>query len=127
MSQSASRSLVFFASGLMLSIVFGLAGCGGKGSTPPPPPPPPPPPSTNPDDRADAMLKLMTQAEKLAMVMGGVTVPDGVYNYSVPRGAGGWVPGNTRLNIPALYLADGSAGASLAGLPATALPSSLAS
>jgi beta-glucosidase len=111
----------------MLSIVFGLAGCGGKGSTPPPPPPPPPPPSTNPDDRADAMLKLMTQAEKLAMVMGGVTVPDGVYNYSVPRGAGGWVPGNTRLNIPALYLADGSAGASLAGLPATALPSSLAS
>ena len=73
------------------------------------------------------MLKQMTQAEKLAMVMGGVTVPDGVYNYTVPRGAGGWVPGNTRLNIPALYLADGSAGASLAGLPATALPSSLAS
>jgi beta-glucosidase len=109
----------------MLSIVFGLAGCGGKGSTPPPPPPPPP--STNPDERADAMLKQMTQAEKLAMVMGGVTVPDGVYNYTVPRGAGGWVPGNTRLNIPALYLADGSAGASLAGLPATALPSSLAS
>jgi beta-glucosidase len=73
------------------------------------------------------MLEQMTQQEKLAMVMGGVTVPDGVYSYTVPRGAGGWVPANTRLNIPALYLADGSAGAALSGLTATALPSSLAS
>jgi len=45
----------------------------------------------------------------------------------VPRGAGGWVPGNTRLNIPALYLADGSVGAGNAIGQATALPSSMAS
>jgi beta-glucosidase len=73
------------------------------------------------------MLKQMTQAEKLTMVMGGVTVPDGVYNYKVPRGAGGWVPANTRLGIPALYLADGSVGVSYGVGPSTALPSSIAS
>jgi beta-glucosidase len=113
------------ASGLMLSIVFGLAGCGGKGSTPPPPPPPPP--STNPDDRADAMLKQMTQAEKLAMVMGGVT-PNQTWSFGiVPRGAGGWVPGNARLKIPTLYLADGPTGVGDGVGPATALPSALAS
>jgi beta-glucosidase len=73
------------------------------------------------------MLKQMTQAEKLAMVMGGVTVPDGVYNYKVPRGAGGWIPENARLKIPALYLADGSTGVSAGVGQATALPSSIAS
>jgi beta-glucosidase len=73
------------------------------------------------------MLKQMTQAEKLVLVQGGVTVPDGVYNYTVPNGAGGWVPGNSRLNIPTLYLADGSTGLASSSLRATALPSSLAS
>jgi beta-glucosidase len=73
------------------------------------------------------MLKQMTQTEKLAMVTGGVTVPDGVYTYTVPRGAAGWVPANTRLSIPALYLADGSVGVGNGVGPATALPSSIAS
>jgi beta-glucosidase len=67
----------------------------------------------------------MTQAEKLQMVQGGVT-SNLTYGYTVPRGAGGWVPANTRLNIPALYLADGPDGAGDGVGPATALPSSIA-
>ena len=69
----------------------------------------------------------MTQSEKLQLVQGGVTVPDGNFNYTVPRGAGGWVPGISRLNIPALYFADGSVGVGNGAGPATALPSSIAS
>jgi beta-glucosidase len=72
------------------------------------------------------MLTQMSQAEKLAMVQGGVTT-NNTYGYTVPRGAGGWVPGNTRLGIPALYLADGSVGVGNGVGPATALPSSIAS
>ena len=68
----------------------------------------------------------MTQAEKLQIVQGGVT-SNLTYGYTVPLGAGGWVPGNTRLNIPALYLADGSVGVGNSVGPATALPSSIAS
>jgi beta-glucosidase len=101
-----------------------LAGCGGgsmSGGTQPPPTPP----STDPDTRADALLGQMTQSEKLAMVQGGVTT-NNTYGYTVPLGAGGWVPGNTRLNIPPLYLADGSVGVGNAVGQATALPSSLA-
>jgi beta-glucosidase len=78
-----------------------------------------------PDTRAAAMLSLMTQAEKLQLVQGGVTT-DNTYGYTVPRGAAGWVPGNTRLGIPELYLADGSVGVGNGVGPATALPSSLA-
>jgi beta-glucosidase len=68
----------------------------------------------------------MTQTEKLQLVQGGVTTNQ-TFGYSVPRGAGGWVPGNTRLNIPTLYLADGSVGVGNSVGPATALPSSIAS
>jgi hypothetical protein len=78
-----------------------------------------------PDTRAAAMLSLMTQAEKLQLVQGGVTT-NNTYGYTVPRGAAGWVPGNTRLAIPELYLADGSVGVGNGVGPATALPSSLA-
>jgi beta-glucosidase len=78
-----------------------------------------------PDTRAAAMLTLMTQAEKLQMVQGGVTT-NNTYGYTVPRGAGGFVPGNTRLSIPELYLADGSVGVGNGVGPATALPSSIA-
>jgi CubicO group peptidase (beta-lactamase class C family) len=66
----------------------------------------------------------MTQTEKLQMVEGGVT-PNQTYGYTVPRGAGGWVAGNARLNIPALYFADGSVGVGNAVDPATALPTML--
>ena len=79
-----------------------------------------------PDQRADAMLKKMTQSEKLQLVMGGVT-SNLTYGYTVPRGAAGFVPGIPRLGIPELYLADGSVGAGNSIGPATALPSSIAS
>ena len=78
-----------------------------------------------PDTRAAAMLSLMTQAEKLQLVQGGVTT-NNTYGYTVPRGAAGWVPGIARLSIPELYLADGSVGVGNGVGPATALPSSLA-
>lgn len=84
------------------------------------------PPSSDPDSRADAMLARMTQAEKLQLVMGGVTT-NLSYGYTVPRGAGGWVPGIPRLGIPTLYLADGSVGAANGVGQATVLPSAIAS
>jgi beta-glucosidase len=68
----------------------------------------------------------MTQAEKLQLVEGGVT-SNLTYGYSVPLGAGGFVPGIPSLNIPELYLADGSVGVGNGVGPATALPSSIAS
>jgi beta-glucosidase len=86
---------------------------------------PPPPPSTVPDSRADAMLAQMTQDEKLQMVMGGVTT-NLTYGYTVPQGAGGWVPGIPSLGIPTLYISDGSVGVSADAGQATALPSAIA-
>jgi beta-glucosidase len=78
--------------------------------------------SPTPDERADSLIAQMTLDEKIQMVHGVVTpgqVP--------PRGAGAWVQGVPRLNIPDLYLADGSVGVSRTVGPATALPSSIAS
>ena len=71
------------------------------------------------------MLAQMTQADKLQMVMGGVTT-NMTYGYTVPLGAGGWVPGNPNLGIPTLYLADGSIGVSAGVGQATVLPSAIA-
>ena len=68
----------------------------------------------------------MTQDEKLALVQGGVTT-NLTYGYTVPMGGAGWVPANTRIGIPALYLADGSVGVGNGVGPATAFPSSIAS
>lgn len=70
------------------------------------------------DQRADALLSLMTQSEKLQLVHG--VSPQ-------PRGAVGWVPGIPRLGIPDLYLVDGSVGVGNKVGQATALPSSIAS
>jgi beta-glucosidase len=72
------------------------------------------------------MLAQMTQAEKLQLVMGGVTT-NLTYGYIVPRGAGGWVPGIPRLGIPTLYLGDGSVGVANGVGQATVLPSAIAS
>lgn len=115
-----------FAASLALASSIGISACGGSSYSTSPSPSPTPTPFT-PDEKADATLAQMTQADKLQMVQGGVTVLDGVYNYTIPRGAGGWVPGISRLNIPTLYLADGSVGVGNAVGPATALPSSIAS
>jgi beta-glucosidase len=65
----------------------------------------------------------MTQDEKVQLVHGGATSS----NSPLPRGAGGWVPGIPRLNIPDLFLADGSVGVGNGVGQATALPSSIAS
>ncbi|HVT99843.1 MAG TPA: glycoside hydrolase family 3 C-terminal domain-containing protein [Acidobacteriaceae bacterium] len=102
---------------LAVCALLALSGCGsregGSGSTPPPPPP-----STNPDQRADAILAQMTQAEKLQMVHGGLTLENSVG----PHNAAGWVPGISRLGVPELLYAD------LVTInPSTALPSALAS
>ncbi len=119
-----------FASAALLALVIALGSCGGSSSsTPSPTPTPTPSPTptpTTPDEKADALLAQMTQAEKLQLIQGGVT-SNLTYGYTVPRGAGGWVPGIARLNIPALYLADGSVGLGNGVGPATALPSSIAS
>jgi len=77
------------------------------------------------DQRADQLLTLMTQDEKVQLVYGAggpVTA-----NPPLPRGGAGWVPGIPRLGIPDLYLADGSVGVGNSVGPATALPSSIAS
>jgi beta-glucosidase len=98
-----------------------LAGCGGTSNSNQQQPPP----STDPDSRADAMLARMTQDEKLQMVMGGLNT-DLTYGYTVPMGAGGWVPGIPSLGIPSLYISDGSVGVSADAGQATALPSAIA-
>ena len=84
-----------------------------------------PPPSQNPDERADSLIAQMTLDEKIQMVHGGAALD--WWNHSLPRGAGGWIPGIPRLNIPDLYFADGSAGLSAGVGQATALPSAIAS
>ncbi len=117
----------FTASALVLFTVIAaamLAGCGGGPSFSNQQQNPPP--SNDPDARADAMLAQMTQAEKLQLVMGGVTT-NLTYGYTVPRGAGGWVPGIPRLGIPTLYISDGSVGVSANAGQATVLPSAIAS
>jgi len=84
----------------------------------------PAPSQATPDQRADAMLAQMSQAQKLALVNGDggpvTNIP------ALPRGAGGYIqsPG---LGIPDLYFVDGSLGLADRSAPATALPSALAS
>jgi beta-glucosidase len=100
-----------------------LSGCGGTIASNQKQPPPTP--STVYDTRADDMLAQMSQDEKLQMVMGGVTT-NLTYGYTVPQGAGGWMPGIPSLGIPALYISDGSVGVSADAGQATALPSAIA-
>ena len=106
----------------VILIIAGLtfaSACGSSNSNPPPPPP------KDPDQRADSLVSQMTLDEKIQLAHGGAALD--WWNHTLPRGAGGWVPGIPRLNIPDLYLADGSVGVGNAVGPATALPSSIAS
>jgi beta-glucosidase len=77
------------------------------------------------DQRAALVLAQMTQSEKLRLVQGAGGPVTNIT--ALPRGAGGWIPGNARLGIPDLYFVDGSLGLADSKAPATALPSSLAS
>jgi beta-glucosidase len=107
---------------LIFPLFLALGGCGGSGSTSstPAPAPTPTPASGTPDQRADALLAEMTQAQKLAMVQGSG-------NATMSRGAAGYIAGIQPLGIPALYFGDGSVGVGNSIGPATALPSSIAS
>jgi beta-glucosidase len=114
----------------VLAALLATFACGGgsSASTPipnPSPLPSPPPPSSTPDVRADYLVSQLTLAEKIQLVHGGA--PLDWTAHTLPRGAGGWIPGITRLNIPDLYFADGSVGIGNSVGPATALPSSIAS
>ena len=111
---------------LSLPLAAILAACGGSSTPTQTTTPVSPPTSGTADERADAVLAQMTQAQKLQMVAGGVA-SDPNLNYAFPRGAGGWIPGIAQLSIPALYFADGSVGVAYSVGPATALPSSIAS
>ena len=103
-------------SAVLLLLAAGLTSCGITANLPPPPPNLA---AQNSDERADALLAKMTQAEKLQLVHGNLEIDS-------PRTGSTHVPGIPRLGIPSLYFADGSVGISdLVGL-ATALPSSLA-
>jgi len=85
----------------------------------------PPPVTGTPDQRADALVSQMSIDEKIQLVHGGAALD--WWNHTLPRSGGGWIPGISRLNIPDLYFADGSAGVAYSVGPATALPSSIAS
>ena len=87
--------------------------------------PPPPPPTASPDVRADYLVAQMTLDEKIQLVHGGAALD--WWDYTLPRGGGGWIPGIPRLGIPDLYFADGSVGVGNSVGQATALPSSIAS
>jgi beta-glucosidase len=84
-----------------------------------------PPPQTA-DQRAAALVAQMSETQQLQMVEGG-TANDSAYNITFPRGGAGYIPGIPSLNIPGLYIADGSVGVGNGVGPATALPSSIAS
>ncbi|HZC43101.1 MAG TPA: glycoside hydrolase family 3 C-terminal domain-containing protein [Acidobacteriaceae bacterium] len=74
--------------------------------------------SLTPEQRADLLLQAMTLDEKITMVHGVDPRP-------IP-GYVGFVPGNTRLGIPALRLADGRAGVGNGAKDVTLLPAPIA-
>ncbi|MEV4709046.1 glycoside hydrolase family 3 C-terminal domain-containing protein [Actinoplanes sp. NPDC049316] len=72
-------------------------------------------PSATPEQRAEALLRRMTLAEKLTMMHGGAEC-----------GYIGCVDGNPRLGIPALHLQDGPAGVGNDTTGVTQLPAPVA-
>jgi len=100
---------------LALALSCGTSG-GGSNHQPPP---------SDPDQHADYLIAQMTLDEKIHMVHGGAALD--WWAHPLPHGAGGWIPGTTRLNIPDLYFADGSLGVSQSVGQATILPSCPAS
>jgi beta-glucosidase len=105
---------------LSVSLIAILSACGSSNNSNKQPPPP-----TDPDQRADSLIAQMSTDQKIQLVHGGAALD--WWNHTLPRGAGGWVPGITSLGIPDLYLSDGSVGVSAGVGQATILPSSPAS
>src|SRR5512135_173049 len=91
---------------LSILILIALAAACGGGSSTTPPPSGPPPVTASPDVRADYVLGQLTLDEKVQLVHG--TSPAQFWTQPVPRGAGSFIPGISRLGIPDLYFADGS-------------------
>ncbi|MGW0362796.1 beta-glucosidase [Streptomyces sp. NPDC002990] len=120
MSESVSRRSVMRLLGAV-GVVGAAMGAGGCVATVPPgavvrrASPPPPAAAAEPGSaaRIDALLERLTLDEKTALLHGG--------RDPAPLGQAGYLPGVPRLGIPALRLADGSAGVRVAE-PATALP-----
>jgi hypothetical protein len=110
------------AGAILLILVLALTAFGGGGRTIITPPPEQPP-APDPDACADQLTAQTALAEGLQLVQ-GIGMP-GSYVLSFPRGAGGYIPGISRLGIPSLYFSDGSAGFSSGLYEATALPSSI--
>jgi beta-glucosidase len=74
--------------------------------------------SLTPEQRANLLLHAMTVDEKITMVHGVDPMP--IHGYV------GYVPGNSRLGIPALRLADGRAGVGNGAKDVTMLPAPIA-
>jgi beta-glucosidase len=74
--------------------------------------------SLSPAQRANLLIKEMTLDEKIVMVHGVSPIP--------VKGYVGYVPGNARLGIPALTLADGRAGVGNSAHDITLLPAPIA-
>ncbi|HET9930696.1 MAG TPA: glycoside hydrolase family 3 C-terminal domain-containing protein [Polyangiaceae bacterium] len=109
---------------LAIGFSWTLFGTGCGSSEPSLPEFDPPPASETPDARAAEVISHMTRREKIELVHGGAA-RDWPVN-PPPRGGNGYYQGNSRLHIPALYMADGSVGVGNRTGPATALPSCMA-
>ncbi|MFD9412335.1 beta-glucosidase [Streptomyces sp. NPDC059989] len=120
MSEAVSRRSAMWLIGAAGAVgaVLGAGGCvaavpPGSGVRKGPPAAPAPGPGPGGAAKIDGLLERLTLDEKTALLHGG---PD-----PAPLGQAGYLPGVPRLGIPALRLADGPAGVSVAK-PATALP-----
>ncbi|MFD1535444.1 beta-glucosidase [Nonomuraea guangzhouensis] len=79
--------------------------------------PPQPTSSYGPDQRAARLLARMTLDEKIVMLHG--------VGFEFGKGYAGRIPGNARLGIPALYLADGPNGVANGSTGVTAFPAAI--
>jgi beta-glucosidase len=120
--QNSLRSLRLLS---LLTLIALAVACGGGSGGTNPPPSGPPPITASPDVRADYVLSQMTLDEKIQLVHGAGATD--WWNHTLPRSAGGWIPGIPRLGVPDLYFEDGSVGVGQSVGQATALPSSIAS
>jgi beta-glucosidase len=122
-SISPSRSFLFLVTSLFLAVLATSCGdsCSVVSTTPASSTLVPTTPAMSPDERADTLIASMSLEEKIQLVHGvnADTTP--------PRPTNAWVKGVPRLNIPDLFLSDGSVGVVRGVGPAIALPAAIAS